>query len=88
MMLETLVSTAKKDGWAAGRGSMDQVHREALRLGGLTEVSIRKGDPAVTTLRPVDRNGARPNSLSAKYGKGDQPLHTDGAGLYLFTFNS
>ncbi len=80
MMLESLISAAKQDGWAAGTGSMDQVQREAIRLG-LTEVSIRKGDPAVTTLRPVDRGAARPHSLSAKYGKGDQPLHTDGAHL-------
>jgi hypothetical protein len=47
----------------------------------LIEVSVRRGGPSVTTLRPLDRGDSPENSLSAKYGKGDQPLHTDGAHL-------
>ncbi|GAA2227348.1 hypothetical protein GCM10010360_57090 [Streptomyces nogalater] len=48
---------------------------------GWKEVPIRKGGPAISTLRPVDQEEAEPNSLSARYGKGAQPLHTDGAHL-------
>lgn len=44
-------------------------------------VPIRRGGPTVDTLRPVDPPDAAPNSLSARYGKGAQPLHTDGAHL-------
>jgi len=80
MMLDGLINAAKKAGWAAGSGSMDQVNREVISLG-LTEVPIRKGDTALSILRPTDRNAAHPNSLSARFGKGDQPLHTDGAHL-------
>jgi len=65
-----------------GRGSIDAIRREATRLG-LTEVPIRHGGPRVTTLRPLDRDEAPANSLSARYGKGEQPLHTDGAHLRI-----
>jgi Taurine catabolism dioxygenase TauD, TfdA family len=79
-MLETLVAMARKEGWAAGSGSIAQIRREAQSLG-WTEVSVRQGAPTVTTLRPLNRDDAQANSLSAKYGIGDQPLHTDGAHL-------
>jgi alpha-ketoglutarate-dependent taurine dioxygenase len=35
----------------------------------------------VSVLRPTEKGAARPNSLSARYGLGQQPLHTDGAHL-------
>jgi Taurine catabolism dioxygenase TauD, TfdA family len=79
-VLETLVVMSRKEGWAAGSGSIAQIRREAQSLG-LTEVPVRRSGPAVTTLRPLSRDDAQANSLSAKYGKGDQPLHTDGAHL-------
>jgi Taurine catabolism dioxygenase TauD, TfdA family len=79
-MLESLAATAAEEAWAAGSGSMEQVLQQARALG-WTEVSIRRGGPSVATLRPVDPGDAPTNSLSAKYGKGAQPLHTDGAHL-------
>lgn len=47
------------------------------------EVPNSREDAALTTLRPADRQDAHPNSLSARYGLGDQPLHTDGAHRYM-----
>jgi hypothetical protein len=80
MYLDQLVTTAKKDGWAVGIGKMDSIPYQAVLLG-MTEVRMRSSDPSTTTLRPVDPAHAHPNSLSAKYGKDRQPLHTDGAHL-------
>jgi hypothetical protein len=79
-MLEGLVTTCMDEGWVAATGSIAQLRREAQSLG-LIEVSVRRGGPSVTTLRPLDRGDSQEHSLSAKYGKGDQPLHTDGAHL-------
>jgi len=80
LSLDSLLARAKKDGWATGHGTVPQVVADAHRLG-LVEVPVRKGDPPVTKLRPVSKENARPNSLSSRYGKGNQPLHTDGAHL-------
>ena len=52
-MLEALLAESKKEGWAVGSGSMEQVLLQARTLG-MTEVPTRRGDPTVTTLRPVD----------------------------------
>ncbi|GGL98396.1 hypothetical protein GCM10010129_47630 [Streptomyces fumigatiscleroticus] len=79
-VLEPLISEAKKTGWAAGLGSLDAIRLEAAGLG-LIEVANRRGESPVTTLRPRSRDEARKNSLSAQFGKGEQPLHTDGAHL-------
>ena len=78
--LETLIAKAQTEGWASAQGSLDQVQAGAGLLG-LTQVPIRRGGPAVVTLRPQERGDAPPNSLSALYGTGEQPLHTDGAHL-------
>ncbi len=48
---------------------------------GWNEVTFRRTDPPVTSLRPLDTAAAKPNSLSSRYGMGVQPLHTDGAHL-------
>ncbi|MCP8711797.1 TauD/TfdA family dioxygenase [Streptomyces sp. AC04842] len=77
-VLEPLISEAKKTGWASGLGSLNTVRLEAAGLS-LTEVPNRRGEPPVTTLRPLGREEARKNSLSARFGKGEQPLHNDGA---------
>jgi hypothetical protein len=79
-VLEALLPKVAQDGWAAGFGSLPNIRWEAMRLG-WTEVANRRGEPPVTTLRPLDRGDAHPNSLSSRYGKGEQPLHTDGAHL-------
>lgn len=75
-----LVETAIKDGWAVGQTTL-QALRVGAKLDGWSEVTQREGDPAVTDLRPVSAVAARAKSLSAKYGTGAQPLHTDGAHL-------
>ncbi|WP_158104206.1 TauD/TfdA family dioxygenase [Amycolatopsis pretoriensis] len=79
-MLEELLSESRTTGWATGQGRLDQVQLDATMLK-WTAVPIRRGAPAVATLRPQDPADAAPNSLSARYGKGAQPLHTDGAHL-------
>ena len=78
--LEALAEAARRRGWAVGSGAIGQVQAEGRSLG-WTEVPARKGDPPVTTLRPVGRSQARPNSMSSQYGLDAQPLHTDGAHL-------
>lgn len=79
-MLEVLLNESRGRGWAAGQGTLGQVKLDAAMLG-WTEVPTRRGGPTVSTLRPVDPAEAEPNSLSARYGRGAQPLHTDGAHL-------
>lgn len=69
---------ATRSGWSTGQGSIESVRREAARLG-YTEVAIRRGAPAVATLKPTSPDVAAPKSLSAIYGLGEQPLHSDGA---------
>lgn len=79
-MLENLLKESETRGWAVGQADLAQVRRDATRLK-WAEVPTRRGGPALNTLRPVGRTEAEPNSLSARYGKGAQPLHTDGAHL-------
>lgn len=77
---ESLVARAKEEDWASGSGDLDSIQRHAVSLG-WTEVAIRRGDATVSVLRAVEANTAHPKSLSAAYGLGQQPLHTDGAHL-------
>lgn len=79
-MLENLLEESKVKGWAAGQATLAEVQLDAALLG-WSKVPTRRGGPALSTLRPVDPAEAEPNSLSARYGKGIQPLHTDGAHL-------
>lgn len=76
--LAALREQARRLGWAVGSGNLMSVQREARRLG-WNDLAIRSGDAAVSQLRPTERAAARPRSLSAQYGLGAQPLHTDGA---------
>ncbi len=78
--LDTLAERARAHGWSVGNGTVTQVQKMAKSLG-WTEVPIRRGGPAVAILRPKDRAQAQRRSLSAQYGRGAQPLHTDGAHL-------
>jgi hypothetical protein len=72
------VSAVRRDGWASGSGNVDSIRRGAKSLGWV-EVANRRGDSPLTVLRPVEGSAAHPRSLSAVYGLGQQPLHTDGA---------
>lgn len=78
--LEDLAAHALKVGWASGSGSLASLRFSAGNLG-WSEVTFRSADPPIVSLKPVDRDEARPNSLSSRYGKAAQPLHTDGAHL-------
>jgi len=77
---KALVTKAQEAGWASGLGDIESIRRQAASLG-FIDVATRRGDATVSVLRPVDPAAARPNSLSAVYGLGEQPLHTDGAHL-------
>ena len=76
--LETLAAKARGMGWASGSCDAESVRKQAALLGWV-EVAPRRGDPTVSVLRPAAASNANPNSLSAAYGLGQQPLHTDGA---------
>jgi hypothetical protein len=79
--LKALAEMAVSKGWASGSGDLDSIRRQATSLGWV-EVATRRGDASVSVLRPVDAGAAHPRSLSAVYGLGQQPLHTDGAHLH------
>jgi hypothetical protein len=78
--LSQLGTFARKNGWASGSASVGDVHLAASRLG-WKEIAARTNDPSIAALRPADQQQANPRSLSATYGMGAQPLHTDGAHL-------
>jgi hypothetical protein len=76
--LDALATEARGQGWASGSGDVASVRMQAALLGWV-EVAPRRGDATVSVLRPSAAGNAHPNSLSATYGLGQQPLHTDGA---------
>jgi alpha-ketoglutarate-dependent taurine dioxygenase len=78
--LSALEASARRRGWSTGSGSVNDI-RIAGRALGWEEVPIRAGEHAVAELRPKDQQNASARSLSASYGVGAQPLHTDGAHL-------
>lgn len=58
------------------------IEHAALQLG-WTPAAIRAGGGPRALLRPTTPETAHPRSLSAQYGLGEQPLHTDGAHLQV-----
>src|SRR5690348_3463257 len=80
--LEALAAAARAKGWATGPGDVESIRKQAASLG-WAEAAPRRGDTAVSVLHPVTESAAHPNSLSAVYGLGQQPLHTDGAHLQV-----
>lgn len=58
------------------------VEHAALQLG-WSPAAVRAGGRARALLRPTTPETAQPRSLSALYGLGEQPLHTDGAHLHV-----
>lgn len=76
--LQRLVERALEDGWAVEEGDLGGVDLQASILG-WEVVASRKDGPLAEVLKPTARRDAPTKSLSAKYGMGDQPLHTDGA---------
>ena len=78
--LEALAATARQK---AGRQDQATSTRSGNmpRPSGWAEVRPSPGDAPVSVLRPAEASAAHPRSLSAPYGLGQQPLHTDGAHL-------
>ncbi|MBT2495615.1 TauD/TfdA family dioxygenase [Microbacterium sp. ISL-59] len=76
--LEQTAAEAIQDGWAVLRTDIRTLLLEATGLG-WRPVPIRRGEPALSTLRVVDAEDAHVQSLSAMVGRDRQPLHTDGA---------
>lgn len=77
--LRTALAQAANSGWATGSAKLDDLKREGrLHLSWTTRAT--RGHPEdADELRPVAQAQARLSSLSAVYGSGEQPLHTDGA---------
>jgi hypothetical protein len=80
--LKALAATARATGWASGLDDVESIRTQAASLGWV-EVAPRRGDATVSVLRPVTASAAHPSSLSAVYGLGQQPLHTDGAQMQV-----
>jgi hypothetical protein len=80
LQLSQLAAEADSSGWSSTEGTIWELRHQA-RLAGWSEVPIRQGEAAVTTLKPTTQEEARPRSMSASVGMGQQPLHTDGAHL-------
>ncbi|GAA3528012.1 hypothetical protein AFL01nite_02800 [Aeromicrobium flavum] len=78
--LDELISEACKVGWASTTANLSNLRFLAFKIG-LTPVATRAGQSAVDSLTPLHAHEAPRRSLSAKYGMGPQPLHTDGAHL-------
>lgn len=78
--LRDLAAVALRDGWVTAEGVIEDAIEDA-KAAGWVPVPIRRGEPAVTTLRPLSAEQAHPRSLSAIAGLGQQPFHTDGAHL-------
>jgi hypothetical protein len=73
--LVALISAASDRGWATDTGTIEDVRLAATRRG------LKELHAGGKTLRPMNPTEAPPNSLSAKYGTDEQPLHTDGVQL-------
>lgn len=78
LALRRLVERALEDGWAVEDGDLGSVDYQATFLG-WDVVASRKAGPLAEVLEPTATSDAPTKSLSAKYGTGAQPLHTDGA---------
>lgn len=79
--LTDLITAALRDGWALTTDlawADGQIER-TVRMFGYSLVPNRGREFKIEVLTPTDKADAHPNSLSAQYGTGPQPLHTDGA---------
>lgn len=77
-MDDTALADLNRHGWTSFAATLDDLTVRASELG-WEAVTLRRGDPAVSSLRPVSASEAKWNSMSSRTGMGAQPLHTDGA---------
>jgi hypothetical protein len=75
-----LIARARNDGWSTATVTAEHVRFQA-RWMTLTPLASRSTGDQVEKLQPIDSVDAPKASLSAVYGRGAQPLHTDGAHL-------
>lgn len=82
-----LLKESESRGWSAVTLNGEQIKkmhyhlRTQSELAGYELIPNRRGQGVIDTLRPSPQAEAHPNSLSSRYGLGQQPLHTDGAHL-------
>lgn len=79
--LRTALDEAAKTGWAVGAASLDELKYEGTWWLNWITYATRNHPSEADELRPTAQADAHPSSLSATYGTGEQPLHTDGAHL-------
>lgn len=76
---KALINETLNEGWATREGDLTKLSFDLHGHDGWDIVASRVGGPLVDTLTPTSADEAPKKSLSAKYGLGEQPLHTDGA---------
>lgn len=81
--LDEALSTARRDGWCLLNRSVSAVAASVLPQAGsstgLRAIPHRTGKNVIAELCPTKPAAAAQRSLSASYGQGEFPLHTDGA---------
>lgn len=79
--LDKLLATARSKGWVVAQGNLRALEFQVLLSSSwkITKSTPDKGP--IVELRPKPPEAAPRSSLSAKYGLGSFPLHTDGATL-------
>lgn len=80
--LPDYVAEARSNGWSVAEGDIESALR-AVTAAGCVVVPTRPGHGPVGVLEAVAPSEAHAHSLSAQYGRGALPLHTDGAHLAI-----
>ena len=76
--LQAVRAELQEHGFAVTSGTLQQVEF-AARIEGIKLAGASTGRTSPKRLRPFKADDAPPRSLSAVFGMGAQPLHTDGA---------
>jgi hypothetical protein len=74
--LMELLSEVQRNGIAATHGGLQRLATEA-RFHGFAPIASRPGGKAIEVLEPTKEEDAHRRSISARYGTGRQPLHSD-----------
>lgn len=80
LSLDELIAAAKRDGVAWTDGGIERLESRLHALKWAL-VPSRDKEPGLEVLKPSKEEEAHQRSMSARYGLGRQPLHTDGAHL-------
>lgn len=77
-----MLGQSAEKGWSAGQASSNALNglvENLARRSGFELVANRVGQGKVDALKPMLKHEAPSNSISSRFGYGEQPLHTDGA---------